>query len=200
MGAFRLEILPDEKLLALIREDDYAAFTEVYNRYWKVLMRTAAKRLGSLEAAEEIVQNIFLHLFLRRKELVIETSLESYLHGAVRHQVFKNYRAIQTQLKYIESTQLQEPQHVESPDAALEVKELREQVLLVANKMPEKCREVFFLSRFDQLSHKEIAERLGISVNTVKRHMTKALSILQKEMPHPHLWPIVTGIIYLSSH
>ncbi len=67
------------------------------------------------------------------------------------------------------------------------LKEIREKVGSAALKLPDKCREVFMLSRFDQLSQQEIADRLGISVSTVKKHLTRALASLKNELRQDHL-------------
>jgi RNA polymerase sigma-70 factor (family 1) len=182
MGKYSSEDWTDNILLDLIStEDDYAAFTELYHRYWNTLMTAAGKRIASMEIAEELVQDVFLSFFLRRKEIQVNISVEAFLKAALRHQVFKVYRSQKIHEQYVDSILAENSPKVALPDALMEAKQLREQVYKVADKMPDKCREVFLLSRFEQLSHKEIAEKLDISVNTVKKHINKAVAILREE-------------------
>ena len=182
MGKYTSAEWTDDKLLDLVRlEDDRTAFAELYERYWKVLINAAGKRIQSLEIAEEIVQDVFLSLFVRRKEIKPQSSVEAYLKTAVKFQVFKLYRSQQTHANHLDSIIAENRVAPVTPDAVLEAKQLREQIYKVAEKMPEKCREVFLLSRFEQLSHQDIAARLQISVGTVKKHITKAMQIMRTE-------------------
>jgi RNA polymerase sigma factor, sigma-70 family len=144
-------------------------------------MTAAGKRIASIEVAEELVQDVFLSFFLRRKEIQVKISIEAYLKAALRHQIFKIYRSQQIHDKYIVSLAANSYAEPLLPDALLEAKQLREQIFLIAEKMPEKCREVFLLSRIEHLSHKDISVKLHISVNTVKKHISKATTILREE-------------------
>jgi RNA polymerase sigma-70 factor (ECF subfamily) len=197
MGKYGSTAWTDDMLLDLIRlEDDYAAFTELFERYWNPLMTAAGKRIASIEVAEELVQDIFLSFFLRRKEIQVDISVEAYLKAALRHQVFKIYRSQKIHDQYVDSINADQVGQPVRPDALMEAKQLREQIYLVAEKMPEKCREVFLLSRFEHLSHKDIAEKLDISVNTVKKHISKAITILREELKD-HQIDLLTLLVFL---
>lgn len=186
----------DDMLLDLIQtEDDYAAFAELFRRYWSPLMSSAGKRIPSIAVAEELVQDVFLSFFLRRKEIRVNTSVEAYLKAALRHQVFKTYRSHRIHEQYIEAMLSDSPPPQVLPDAMMEAKQLREHIRQISEKMPEKCRQVFLLSRFEQMPHKEIAEKLGISVNTVKRHINKAISVLNEEFKQRGLDLFTAAII-----
>ncbi|SDL10777.1 RNA polymerase sigma-70 factor, ECF subfamily [Pedobacter sp. ok626] len=180
---YKPEQWSDENLLMLVRDkDDRNAFAELYRRHWRSLLDSAYQRLKSVESAEEIVQDIFVSLFLRRKELVIQSSLEVYLKSALRYSILNIYRTHRVKEQYVGSLRPEYQNKPETPDSILETKELREKIMLAAAKMPDKCREVFMLSRFDQLSQRDIAIKLDISVSTVKKHMTKAMSIIRAEI------------------
>lgn len=172
----------DDELLDLIRlHNDQAAFAEIYRRYWKVLINAAGKRINSMEVAEEIVQDVFVSFYLRRKEIHLQSSLEAYLRTALKYQVFKIYRSQKIHDDHVDNIILKHNIPPATPDALLEASQLREQIYQAAEKMPEKCRQVFLLSRFEQLSHQDIANQLGISVGTVKKHITKAMNIMRTE-------------------
>jgi RNA polymerase sigma-70 factor (ECF subfamily) len=171
----------DSELTDLLKSGDQAAFAEIYNRYWQVLIDAAYQRLKSVEAAEEVVQDVFVSFFLRRKEINLNSTLEAYLKTALKYKVYNVYRSQQVHYNHLGS--IIRENHIDPvmPDAVLEAKELKARVRMVADKMPDKCREVFLLSRFEHLSHKDIADRMGISVSTVKKHITKAMNIMRTE-------------------
>ena len=173
--------LSDVELIAFLRTGDHAAFTEIYNRYWEILADAAYQRLRSREDAEEVVQEVFVNLYIRREEISPKSALVAYLKTALKYKVIDAYRAQQLHYGHINNL-IQEA--IVSPVAAddqMDIKELQRRVREAAGKLPEKCREVFMMSRFEQLSHQEIADRSGISISTVKKHLHKAMQILRKE-------------------
>jgi len=177
----------DEELTDLLRTGDELAYQELYNRYWDVLLNTAFKRLSSIELAEEIVQDIFVNLFVRRESLNIKTSFEGYLKNALKYKVFDVFRSQSTRDKYINEVLKNVNNRSITPEEALQVKELKEKIDKTTQKMPEKCREVFILSRVENLPNKLIAEKMGISVSTVEKHISKAMSIIKADFREYHL-------------
>ncbi len=199
MSSHNLAALTEEELLHLIQIDDNrAAFSEIYHRYWKILLDITYQRVKSIDIAEEIVQDLFVSFFLRRKEITLQSNLEAYFKTAIKYKVFKLFRNQKAKASHDQAIRenFSEPA---APDTLLETKELRQKILTAAEKMPDKCREVFLLSRFEQLSNAEIAERLNISVSTVKKHLTKGIAIMRTELgnPPPELLAICF-FLYLS--
>lgn len=172
----------DEELIEFLRSGDHAAFTEIFNRYWEPMINAAFRLLQSGEDAEEVIQEIFVALYIRRKEIRLKSSLEAYLRSALKYKAIDAYRSQQAHYArlddLIEETRLSSP----APDDELAFRELKEKIHRAADKLPEKCREVFLMSRFEQLSHRDIANRLGISVSTVKKHLNKAMKLLRAEL------------------
>lgn len=176
-------VYSDESLLNLVKEkDDKLAFAELYNRYWEPLLDTAFQRLKSVEAAEEVVQEVFVQLYMRRKVVHLTSSLNAYLKTALKYKIFNCYRAQQMHHKYVEAMVKETFTNHHSPHETLQGKELKEKIEAVTALMPKKCKEVFLLSRFEYLPHQTIAARLGITISTVKKHLTKALHILRSEL------------------
>lgn len=171
----------DTELLALIRIADRSAFEELYNRYWDVLLDTAYRRLGYIELAEEIVQDIFVSLFVRRAHIEIKSSLEGYLKNALKYKIFDVFRSMDVHSKYVNAVLRQEAPCYLTPENDLEAKELSQKIEAVTCKLPEKCREVFLLSRIENMSNKSIAEKLGISISTVEKHIGKAMTIMRRD-------------------
>ncbi|MDP9078897.1 MAG: RNA polymerase sigma-70 factor [Bacteroidota bacterium] len=172
----------EKQLLNFFKAGDHAAFTEIYNRCWEELADAAYQRLHSHEDAEEVVQEVFVSLYVRRKEISLKTTLIAYLKTALKYKVIDAYRTQQLHYKHIDNiikeTLICDPQ----PDEQLSLKQLNNDILEIIDKLPAKCREVFIKSRFEHLSHQYIADKLGITVSTVKKHLHKATQILRKEL------------------
>lgn len=171
--------LSDANLLALLRQSDMIAFEELYERYWSKLYSAAHKRLGNREAAEEIVQDIFTSVWLKRSALVINSSFENYLYSSVKYMVFASFQK-ESNRKAYESYVVHVKKDVDnSTDEVIAWNELKRNVSTEVEKLPEKCRKVYELSRKEFRSNKEIAFYLGISEKTVENHLTRALRTLR---------------------
>jgi RNA polymerase sigma-70 factor (ECF subfamily) len=166
----------DLRLLSLLRDDSEAAFTEIYNRYWKSLFRTAHHILQDREAAQDIVQNIFVSLWQRRCEAAVN-NLRAYLHQAARFAVFKYIRELKNDQQFYE--RLAEVTADIITDNPLLFKEQQELLRQLIGNLPEECREAFRLSREENMTYKQIAEMLGISEKTVEKRMSRSLSYIR---------------------
>ncbi|WP_316791130.1 RNA polymerase sigma factor [Pedobacter frigoris] len=102
----------DAELLDLIRMGDSAAFREIYEKHWSVLLNMSYKRLDRIEIAEEVVQDIFVNLFLRRAELEVRTSLEAYLKTALKYKIFDVFRSMASHARCVDA--LVQQQHLTS--------------------------------------------------------------------------------------
>jgi len=167
----------DEELTALLKEGSHAAFTEIYQRYWKKLFYIAGKKLNNLDEAEEVVQNIFLSLWNRRETLVITTTMAAYLTVSVKYRIIKILDKQHHQAKYIQS--IAKNVLDDSTQQWLEFLDLKESLDRYITELPEKCQLVFKMSRSQNMSQKQIAEELNISEKTVEAHMGKAIKTLR---------------------
>jgi RNA polymerase sigma-70 factor (family 1) len=170
----------DEDLLLKISASDRRAFSTLYNRYWEPLFVNAAKVLRGAEEAEDVLQDVFLSLWKRRTELKITGSVAAYLHTSVRYKAIHYIEKNITRRDYLS---LLTNVAVESlpPDSELQLqfKELQKLICDAVAQMPPKMQEVYKLSRQQYLSHQEIADKLGISAETVKKHIQHALTIIK---------------------
>ncbi len=155
--------------------DDEATFEEAFKSNFKGLHAYAGTILQDSDMAEEAVQDVFLKLWENRHRMAIHTSLRAYLYKAVYHECLNALKHLKVQRKYMEEAMFTHDDHTE--DAA--DTELRRQLQEALVQLPEKCRTVFQLSRFEELKYQEIADRLGISLKTVEAHMGKALRLLR---------------------
>ena len=170
----------DLELITLMKQHDQAAFTEIYQRYWKKLFTVATNKIQDLEEAREIVQNVFISLWNRREQLEINSSLQNYLAVSVKYRVINLLARLNTKRFYLDS--LDQAEIDDSTQQWLDFMELKEQLSKLVNDLPEKCRIVFIMSREEGHSHKEISKKLGISEKTIEGHLTKAIKLLKDQL------------------
>nr|WP_121273328.1 RNA polymerase sigma-70 factor [Pedobacter schmidteae] len=173
------EILSDHELTERMRSDDHVAFAELYERYKVVLYLHAKRMLDDQDETKDVIQEVFTTLWIKREDLVIATSLKSYLYSAVRNKVFNLLAHRKFELNYLNSLQQVIDLGENGTEAQLREKQLIAMVEREIEQLPSKMRAIFELSRKHHLSHKEIAERLNISDKTVKKQINNAIKILR---------------------
>ncbi len=171
--------LSDESLLEMLRSNHAWALREIFDRYYARLYKTAAGVLRDHDQAKDLVQDVFIDLWNRRHTSNIQ-HLCSYLTRAIRFQVLKYLRNGKLRAHHL--TMIQQVEFVNQTEDILNFQELELQLRKAVEILPPRCREVFFLSRYESLSHKEISERLSISPKTVEAQIGKALSILRSKL------------------
>lgn len=169
----------DEDLFFLLKEEDHDAFTEIYNRYSGILYAHILKRLQDPEEAMDIVQELFTYLWQKKEEIEITSYLSGYLYTSVRNRVINNIAHKDITSQYYDFKRNSSHYIVSSTDHLVREKQLSDIIEKEISALPERMREVFELSRFHHLSHREIANRLNITELTVKKHVNKALRILR---------------------
>jgi RNA polymerase sigma-70 factor (family 1) len=179
MKSFTHIIPSDQELIDRIKVDDGDAFTEIYTRYWKVLLSVAANKIKDLEEAEEIVQDIFVQLWKRRHELVLTGALSNYLAVSVKYRVIKVLAKRQSRQKYMDYQSGQELLLDNSTQEWLDFEELKLHLSKLVARLPEKCKLVYQMSKESYYSQKQIAEELNISEKTVEAHLAKAAKTLR---------------------
>lgn len=166
-------------LLKRIAVDDIKAFEEIYRRYTAKMLSYALNILKDKIVCEDIIQNIFIDFWSKRKEHTIQ-NLEGYLFRAVKFQVFKHFR--DKKLSTEDLTRLNLIDVSVNASKTLEYTELETAIHNSVLKLPPRCKQVFELSRYEHKTHKEIADTLGISVQAVKNQVTKALSFIKEHL------------------
>ena len=169
---------PDAALVAGLRENDGAAFAEIYERYWQRLLEAAYRRLGSREAAEEVVQEVFVSLWQKRHAHPIE-QLPNYLLTAVKYRVLDALKHRLTRADYLARARPHLSDQDHSTEETVAAADLSFALLTSLHRLPEHTREVFRLSRLEHQSVPEIAEQLHLSRKTVEYHLTRALKALR---------------------
>lgn len=169
-------IWSDDQLISMLRQDDGHAFELIYQQYAAKLYSAAYNLLRNREACEDIVQDLFAELWLKRHQLYI-SSLQGYLKVSIRNRVLMHMRSKKITLCDEVIDMLAEK--YQEADTPLLHKDLSQALEVNMNRLPEKCRQIFSMSRMQQLSNKEIAELLHISTKTVENQITIALRYLR---------------------
>ena len=172
----------EKELLLRLQSGEEAAFTAIYNLYWKKMFYVAAQKLQNLAEAEEVVQDIFLDLWKRKENLPPVACLSAYLSVCVKYKVINILARRQQQWRYTQQAISQPFVHDHSLQQKLQAEELKEQIKNETARLPEKCRLVFEMSRQHGFSQKQIAARLGISEKTVESHISKAIRTLRTSL------------------
>lgn len=171
------ESFADLQLIDLIRSGDEPAFDEAYKRYWKKLYSEAYKRLRNAELCEEVIQDVFADLWIKREHKQIE-QLFPYLVTAVRYQVYMLYKKGKS-MPVFEEPLAHMAQESLQADSLFYEKELKESINLWLTMQPEKRREIFKMRFMQELSTREIAEILGVSQKTVQNQLLTATASLR---------------------
>ncbi|MDN5205696.1 RNA polymerase sigma-70 factor [Fulvivirgaceae bacterium BMA10] len=169
----------DQELLNLMKLNNKGAFDEIYKRHWSSLLISAYNILKDKDACKDIVQDVFSELYIRRATICI-SSLTPYLKVAVRNRIFKYLKRGNLAQHHLET--LEKVTFVYTTEQMINFNQLKEQYKKGLEALPDRCREVFLLSRNENLSTKEIAVRLNISPKTVENQITKALKYLRKNI------------------
>lgn len=172
-------------------------FDEIFRHYSTPLFYYASKFVED-EAARDIVQDVFVKLWTDQN-LSIKISLNALLFTMVRNSCFQQLEKQKVRNKYVESTKLsiQEDElrfYIDERTSLIEL-EMEDKLTEVLDGLPERCRQIFKMSRFENKKNKEIAGELNISVKAVEKQITKALSTIRIELKD-----YLPLLIYLSTH
>lgn len=174
--------LPDIQHWSELKEGDITAFEMFFKTYYQPLCNYAYTFIHDKDEAEEIVQSAFLSVWEKRHSLDIKTSLKSYLYTMVRNTSLNVIKHEKIKQKYVGEALAVEERSYESVTQSVLSAELEERIYQAMDVLPEQCRLVFKLSRFEELKYAEIADQLDISVKTVENHMGKALKIMREQL------------------
>lgn len=169
--------MDEQLLLNGILEGDTRAYKEMFVKFYSPLCEYVSQFISDVEA-EELVQDLMLHIWEKRKYLAVETSLKSYLFVAAKNRTFNAIRNEQYRKRVHAILYEKLKEQFEDPDYYM-VEELAIRIQSAIKELPEKYKQVFEMSRFGENTNSEIATNLGISIKTVEYRITKSLKILR---------------------
>lgn len=183
----------DTDLLRLLRDDDEEAFRTLYERHWYDYFSLAKRKLRDEAVAADIAQELFLRLWQKRKTLLVQ-NLPAYLTISLKHLIVDHVRVQLQDEQYARHYQHRTPINTLTTAHSVQFSQLTESLEEALSQLPEKTREVFVLNRFEQLTIREIALRLGVSEKAVEYHLSRSLSFLRTHL-HDYATIIVLTMI-----
>lgn len=183
-------ISKDPDIVEALRQGNQKAMESLFKSYYQRLCSYAHTFLKDSDEAEEAVQQVFIQLWERRERMEINTSLQSYLFRAVRNTSLNKIKHGKVRQIYAEEVKSLHAQ-AEPATTITFANELQKQIHSAIESLPEQCRLIFKLSRFEELKYAEIATQLGISVKTVENQMGKALKIMREKLQEYMIWIVL---------
>ncbi|WP_316818581.1 RNA polymerase sigma-70 factor [Pedobacter nyackensis] len=172
--------LSDLELIRLLQASDHGAYTEIYNRYFRLLYVHAVKKLRDEDQAKDILHELFTKLWIRRETNLTDINFAGYLYTLLRNRIldFLGHQLVKT--KYVVHIKTTSSIHSgPRTDALIREKEMNDYINKEIDALPTKMREIFILSRKEELSYREIAEKLNTTENNVSKQVNNGLRILR---------------------
>jgi RNA polymerase sigma-70 factor (ECF subfamily) len=186
--------LNEENIWRSIQNRDATAFEKFYKEHYKLFFLTACQYLKNAALAQEIVNDVFIKIWQESNNLNIQTSLKSYIYRAVINRCLNEIDRGKREKQHLGELVRRPEAHAEL--RSMEDNELKVMLYQAIDQLPEQCRKVFMMSRFDGLKQQEIAHQLDISIKTVKNHVTHALKQLHKVLSDWRSLPLWIGLMH----
>jgi RNA polymerase sigma-70 factor, ECF subfamily len=174
--------LSAHQLITTLQAGDITAFEMLFKTYYQPLCNYAYSFVQDRDEAEEIVQATFMSVWEKREALSIHTGVKPYLYAMVRNASLNVLKHEKIKQQHVVGELAVAEKSVESVTRTVMASELEGRIYKALDKLPEQCRLVFKLSRFEELKYAEIAEQLDISIKTVENQMGKALKIMREQL------------------
>ena len=172
--------MEDSRLIELLREGDPLSFEILFQKYYVRFYNFVFNLTKSSQAAEDIIQNVFMKIWINRRNLRPDQSIHNYIYVLSKREMLNHIRDRKAYVQ-VERLVMTEQPSEEVTDQNMALRELDDRIRKFIADMPEQRRKVFLLSRYKGLTNKEIANMMGLSVRTVDRHINLALTSLKKE-------------------
>jgi len=154
----------------------------LFNEHYSRMVSYAYNFLKEQEGSEEIVQEVFYHLWINREKTEIKTSISSYLYRAVRNRCLNLIKHIEIRENYKQHNSIEIEKADKEFNDTLTVNELEKKIRSCIDHMPMQRKKIFLMSRYEEMTYKEIAEKMNLSKKTIENQMGKALQYLRREL------------------
>jgi len=172
----------ENDLIVRLKAGDQTAFELLFHFYYSGLVMYSTQFTADRMDAEEIVQDFFVRFWQKHQQILLTDSLKGYLFLSVKNSCLNYLKHKKVEERYIQKMAELSSRHIAyDPDLYL-ASELQEKVKNAIDLLPEKCREIFIMSRIQGLKNEEIATNLNISKRTVETQISKALKVLRVEL------------------
>jgi len=165
-----------------IKAGDIRSFEQLFHAYCEELMRYATTILKDADEAQDVVQHLFVTLWTKRDTLQVNSSLKSYLYRSVYNNSLNRIKQVTTQQKHEDYLGYVAHSYGSSASAVLESKEVQSAIDTAIAALPDQCRLIFTMSRFEGKKYQQIADELQLSVKTIENQMGKALKHMREQL------------------
>lgn len=176
----------DLELLHRVQASDAAALDALLQKYWYPLVAYASRLLSSEDGAQDVVQDVFIRLWERRALLAPMSAVRPLLYRITRNIALNELRSRRVRERWLQASEADEPRRVPTPMQTMIARELQVTVERAIEALPPRRREAFLLARFHDMSHRQIAGVMGVSVQTVANQVSGALADLREAL-EPYL-------------
>jgi RNA polymerase sigma-70 factor, ECF subfamily len=165
----------------VLSADSTVVFEQTFKSHFKALHAYACTILKDDATAEEMVQNVFYKLWEKKEQITVQQSISAYLYKSVYYECLNYIKHTKVRSAYQAHVVYHTSEKENASDSA-SLRQLQEKIDEALKDLPEQCRTIFQMSRFEELKYREIADKLGLSVKTVENQMGKALRILREKL------------------
>ncbi len=173
----------ESELVSRIRDDDATAFEKLFFAYCQPLIDFTRRFVQDTASAENIVQDVFLKIWMTRKQLNPSSNIRSFLYTIAKNEALKQLR--HEDVRRQSTAELRSSSaRILTPEETVSQQEIGTSIRQAIGELPEQCRIIFSMNRFDRFTYAEIAEIMDLSIKTVETQMGRALEALRKRLRH----------------
>ena len=191
--------MDDQTLIEGISKGDNGAYEEMFLKYYSPLVVFAYRMVDDEDTARELVQDVFVSFYEKQVGLTIHTSLKATLYQSVRNRCLNHIKREKLLRSHHENIFLVFMDSDSYFETSVETSELQQRLYTIIQELPEKCREVFEMSRFEGVPNQEIADKLDISKRTVETQISKALKYLRENLTDYFTTFIIVGLLIVEN-
>ena len=191
--------MDDQTLIEGISKGDNGAYEELFIKYYSPLVVFAYRMVDDDDTARELVQDVFVSFYEKQVGLTIHTSLKATLYQSVRNRCLNHIKREKLLRSHHENIFLETKDSDSYFETSVETSELQQRLYSIIQELPEKCREVFEMSRFEGVPNQEIADKLDISKRTVETQISKALKYLRENLTDYFTTFIIVGLLIVEN-
>lgn len=188
----------DKELLLGIRNDNMVSFDTLYRKYSRKIFKFAFSMLKSVEDSENIVQDVFLNLWLNRHRIEKDSSVKYYLFTITYNSSISVLRKKLSESKFVEYLNTLPDSENNAVNLEIEYNDLVNRLNAIVKSLPSRQKEVFQLHKIEGLKYQEISDKLNISVNTIENHMSSALRTIRKKLGAASFLPSLFFFLFVS--
>lgn len=193
----KLDHVDEKALIILLKNDDYRAFTLIYELYSSRILGRLIRLVKSEQIAQELLQDLFVRIWEKRNSINPNLPFKSFLFSIAQNLVYDHFRKIALNEKFRSHFILSNSEGYKHVEEELAFKQTQQNIISAIEKLPPQCKRVFVLFKLEGKSYQEICDTLQISKSTVNNHITKANTLLKDQLPYYQSQGVLIALVFL---